>query len=125
MVPQVMIVPVVVSGVNDTTAGSGSVPNTYPISSFGGYAMGPPSANPPACDSAGPAIACGTNPVTDLPGTTYWRACIRVVTEKGDVSQTNLGSGTNAWGGSQTLMAITRCAVSNETAGSPFSVYSQ
>jgi len=120
MTPQVMIVPVMVNGLNDT-----STSNTYPISSFAGYAVGPsaPGAAPPKCLSQNAtAVSCGT-PAD--PTAQYWRACISVVTEKGDVSITNQGSGTNAWGASETLMAITPCAVTNEPAGSPYTnIYS-
>lgn len=133
MTPEVVIVPVSVSGLNDPNSA-----NVYPISSFTAYAKGPPAANPPgppACDN-GTQIACQpvNAPTTYTP--TYWRACLQVVTEKGDVSQTNTvaNGGTPSvgpppttfpWGGNVTLMAITRCAVKNEPSGSPLTVFSQ
>ena len=117
MTPSVFIVPVSVSGVND--AGSGST-NVYPISSFTGYATGnaPLNKTPPACNAvpANPANE-PTCPATPT-GVNYWRACLDLVTERGSVP------GTPNWGQYVTLMALTRCAISNEPAGSPFTVYS-
>lgn len=115
MTPQVMIAPVSVSGINDTDSD-----NVYPISSFTGYATGP-ATNPPACGTLGAQVAC--SPIQA--STTYWRACMQVVTEKGDVATTNAGAGVNTWGAKVTLLALTRCAVTNEPAGSPFTVYSR
>ena len=110
MIPQVMVVPVSVSGLNDP-----NTTNTYPITSFTGYATGP-LANPPAC-TGGTAVAC--NP-QNAQGELYWRACIQVITERGEITSSN----TSSWGEYVTLMAITRCAVSNEPSGSPFTVFS-
>ncbi|MBV9576287.1 MAG: prepilin-type N-terminal cleavage/methylation domain-containing protein [Gammaproteobacteria bacterium] len=117
MTPQVMVVPVSVSGVNDANTS-----NVYPISSFTAYATGP-AANPPACASTGATqTACSAT----YTSSTYWRACMQVVTEKGDVSVTNTGTtGANIWGSKVTLLAITRCAVNNEPSGSPFTIYTQ
>lgn len=122
MTAQVMIVPVSVSGVNDSSPST----NAYPISSFTGYATAPSSDPPPACDPAGASSApvyCSGLASQPLPGT-FWRACIQVVTEKGDVSTTNTNSNP-PWGANETLMAITRCAMTSEPAGSTFGVYSQ
>lgn len=113
LTPQVMIIPVSVSGVNDPSS-----PNVYPISSFTGYARGP-AATPPRCGNFGTADAC--NPVNPTLGATYWRACLQVVTEKGEVEVTN----TSRWGQQVTLLAITRCSSSTEPSGSPFTVYTR
>lgn len=110
MTPQVMIVPVSVSGVNDTNS-----QNTYPITSFTGFATGP-AANPPGC-KGGNGVACSAQ---NAQGELYWRACMQIITERGDVSTTNAST----WGKNVTLMAITRCAINNEPSGSSFSVYS-
>lgn len=116
MIPQVMIVPVSVSGINDANNN-----NVYPISSFTGYATGP-AANPPAClTTNGTEVACSPSQASD----TYWRACMQVVTAKGEVGTTNTGTGTQTWGSKVTLLALTRCAVADEPSGSPFTVYSR
>jgi len=129
MTPQVMVVPVSVSGVNTTNQ-----TQAYPINSFTGYATtdaGNVLDNTPlSCKIAGGpaqvATACGIGG-SGVPSSTnqYWRVCLQVVTEQGDVSQTNTGTGTSAWGGNVTLMAITRCAINNEASGSDFSIYSR
>lgn len=112
MVAQVMVVPVSVSGVN--TAGSS---NVYPISSFTAYATGP-STNPAACpNGTQPACSGGTGPAPQQ----FWRVCLQVVTEQGNVATTN----TSAWGRYVTLMALTRCAISTEADGGGFSVYTR
>lgn len=127
MTPEIMVVPVSVSGVNDANSSQ-----VYPISSFTAYAKGPPSANPPACDNYGPPVACDAANAPSSYTPTYWRACLQVVTEKGDVAETNVGGlampnppTAFPWGGNVTLMAITRCAIKNEPSGSPFTVFSQ
>lgn len=125
MTPQIMVVPVSVSGTNDPNSS-----NVYPISSFTAYASGGPAATPAACAN-GTAAAC--TPVSGSAPTsgTYWRVCLQVVTEKGDVSVTNTGGSASAsypyypWGGNVTLMAITRCVINNEPSGSTFSVFTQ
>lgn len=123
MTAEIVVVPVSVSGVNDANSN-----NLYPITSFTGYAKGP-AANPAAC-TGGTAVNCqAQNPVANA---TYWRACMQVVTSKGDVSKTNTG-GFNSnsfpksypWGGNVSLMAITRCAIKNEPSGSTLNVFSQ
>jgi prepilin-type N-terminal cleavage/methylation domain-containing protein len=116
MSPQIFVVPVSVSGLNDTNSGSPANQNVYPISSFTAYATSP-ATNPNAC-TGGTQVSC--SPINPVAGATYWRVCLQVVTEKGTVS-----SNTSAnWGQYVTLMAITRCAISNEPSGSGFTVYS-
>ncbi len=119
MTPQIMVVPVQVSGVND--AGTN---NVYPISSFTAYARGgsPLNTAPPNCDnsSAFNTSADCSQEITGPAAKAYWRVCLQVVTEKGDVQTTR----TDLWGNNATLMAVTRCAVSDEAAGSTFQVYS-
>lgn len=119
MTPEIMVVPVSVSGLND----SGSM-RVYPISSFTAYATGP-AANPPACRNSLSAPSCASNLVGSA-ASSYWRACLQVVTQKGDVQTSGSIAGTPAtgWGANVTLMAITRCSVNGETAGSSFTVYS-
>lgn len=128
MTPQVFVVPVSVSGVNDAT--SGTTPNVYPISSFTAYATPtdktPDSDSPPLCTGSNSVHAdngtqCKT--VTGTPSTGfYWRACLQVVTQRGDTA--GVGSSDTAWGRFVTLMAVTRCSVSTEASGSTFQVYS-
>lgn len=136
MTPQIMVIPVSVSGVNDE--GSKDV---YPISSFTAYATGSTDVNgdltntPPLCDgqskvkySTGTVTGtAGTDsPCKDLDlstnekaGTSYWRACLQVITERGDVQV----SRNDFWGEDVTLLAITRCAITSEASGSAFTVY--
>lgn len=110
--PQIFVMPVSVSGVNDQSSG-----NIYPISSFTAFSTAP-AAVPAACPG-GTADACtplnGNAPLSGL----YWRVCMQVITEKGDVQATR----TDKWGNNVTLGAFTRCAISNEPAGSQFGVY--
>ncbi|OGT55314.1 MAG: hypothetical protein A3F43_03615 [Gammaproteobacteria bacterium RIFCSPHIGHO2_12_FULL_42_10] len=118
LTPQVFVLPVSVSGVNDVDVDSGST-NIYPISSFTAYAIAPDTI-PGACRAGGSAAdACtpiqGNAPVTGK----YWRACLQVITEKGNVAVTR----SDKWGADVTLAAFTRCAINNEPAGSTFSVY--
>lgn len=142
MTPQIMVVPVAVSGSNDSQS-----TNVYPISSFTAYAMvttdgagnAAPNATPPAC-STGSDTNCysGVSGSTGTVITTgkYWRVCLQVVTERGTVSWQTGSAATmtqpysnvttaNNWGATATLMAITRCAITNEPSGSSFEVYSQ
>lgn len=116
MTPQIMVVPVSVSGLNDTDQPSPAKSNVYPISSFTAYATSA-ATNPNAC-TGGTQVAC--TPINPVAGATYWRVCLQVVTEKGTVSS----SAGSAWGQYVTLMAITRCAITNEPSGSGFSIYS-
>jgi prepilin-type N-terminal cleavage/methylation domain-containing protein len=121
MTPEVMIVPVSVSGLSDVGT------NVYPISSFTGYATGGlgSGSTPTACTgstSPSPASTCSEG-VSTATVKDYWRACLQVITEKGEVAGT--GSGTTSWGQYVTLMAITRCIIPNEVSGSDFTtVYS-
>lgn len=120
MTPQVQIVPSSVSGLNDPNSG-----NAYPISSFTAYATGP-AANPPACNLSSVTPACSTGLSGPAPTSgRYWRACLQVVTERGNVQSTNTSSGnpTYDYGRNVSLMAITRCSITNETAGSQFTIY--
>ena len=110
MTPQVMVVPVSVSGLYTNST------DVYPISSFTGYAVGP-DANPGPCVSGGGAPSC-TVDISGPPAASSWRVCLQIVTEQGTVTSSSSG-----WGEKVTLLAITRCSISNEPAGSTFSVY--
>lgn len=126
MTPQIMVVPVSVSGVNDTGSN-----NVYPISSFTAYATGdngtgvPNGVFPPACRGAGASYSVGGGNCTASnngpAASAYWRVCTQVVTERGDVAVTRADT---ALGSQLTVLAITRCAVNNEPAGSNFNVFS-
>lgn len=134
MTPQVFVVPVSVSGVNappQYSAVTGLTTATvYPISSFTAYATGSPTGgtSPPMCDAgqtntsagAGANCASGGTALNNGPyAQNYWRACVKIVTEKGDVSSDR----SDYWGVNATLAAFTRCAITDETAGSNFNVY--
>lgn len=114
MTPQIMVTPVSVSGMSDGNM------NVYPISSFTAYATGGTNMTPTACTGAtNPLPACNTNLTGPLPSNNkMWRVCLQVITEKGALA------GTANWGNYATLLAVTRCAINNEPAGSTFSVYS-
>lgn len=114
MQPQVFVVPVSVSGLNDT-----NTTNVYPISSFTAYAT-TAKTSPDACTN-GTALACAGS----SPSGQFWRACLQIVTERGDVSTTNTGSGAQAWGKNVTVAAFTRCQVQNEPTGSGFDVFTR
>lgn len=123
MLPEIMAVPVSVSGVNDYS--SSGTPNIYPISSFTAYA----SALTLFDGTTGPA-PCKTNInndsrcYADMVGTIlpinvkYWRVCLEVITEKGLVNPTD-------WGQYATILAITRCGIKNEPSGAGFQVWTQ
>lgn len=114
LVPEILVAPVSVSGnnVNNTTA--------YPITSFTAYAVGnqPLDASPPRCFQSTEAPSCISN-INGTPAVAYWRVCLKVITQWGDVQ-----AGSNSqWGSNVALMAITRCAIPNEPAGSTFTVF--
>ncbi len=120
--PQVMVMPAGISGVNDRSSAS-----IYPISSFTAYAKGPvgPGVRPPYCDLP----ATFTTEITthcEVFESTFghWRACAKVITEKGDVAETrgNIWPG-NEWGNYITLLAVTRCTTTGEASGGGFTVF--
>lgn len=117
--PQILVTPTSVSGWGGAATSGGASNAIYPISSFSAYARGSATSgtSPPVCDD-GYSIAC-----TDASGNSaanYWRVCLQLVTEKGPFSFA--GAGANFAQGI-TLMAITRCAISNEQSGSAYQVF--
>lgn len=126
MTPQIMVVPVSVSGTSDVVNQS----SLYPLESFTAYATGPVAATagggPPKCTTnSGANNLCysdaqGGTQIKD--GNNYWRVCLQVVTQQGVA---NWGADTNSanWGRNATVLAITRCAISNEPTGSGFNVW--
>lgn len=118
MTPTIVVSPVSVSGMNDNNN------NVYPITSFTAYAMGTTSAGSPG---AAPLNCNGTSTVTCSlsASSTYWRVCLRIVTQKGMVT----GGGNPSW--AQTagvILALTRCMPANEPStpeisGSSFTVF--
>lgn len=123
MTPQIMVVPVSVSGLNDSSGSTTSM-NVYPISSFTAYARGngdpPTDKSPPSCDNSTINLDCSASAVNDANAAAYWRVCLQVVTEKGDVQ---VPTRSDTWGQYVTLMAVTRCAPNNEAAGSTFDAF--
>lgn len=113
MQPEVVIVPVSISGANDP-----GTTNVYPITSFTAYASGVPSANPASCPGGAGDAACTAS--TSSTGK-FWRACVQVVTSKGTVTWDAITAPKTAQ--LPVLMAMTRCAVQNEPSGDPFSVF--
>ena len=122
--PQIIVAPVSISGVFD----SGDPTKVYPISSFTAYATptassGPPTnTSPQKCTGATFTPSCTSNNNGVGTAEAYWRVCLQLVTDKGPVTWAN--SATDNWGQYVTLMAITRCVVQDEKAGSNFTVYS-
>jgi type II secretory pathway pseudopilin PulG len=116
MTPEIFVSVAQIMGTNDATS-TGSSPNVYPITNFTAYATGGTGSGttPLDCSGSGNPACSGTVSNTD-----YWRACVSVGTEDGAVTS---GSGTTSWGQWQTLVAFTRCAPTNEPAGSPTSAW--
>jgi prepilin-type N-terminal cleavage/methylation domain-containing protein len=114
--PQIFVMPVSVSGVNDPASS-----NVYPISSFTAYSTAM-AATPDACTDSNVVAVTPCTPIDGNPPASgqYWRVCLQIVTERGNVQYTR----SDAWGNLVTLGAFTRCSISNEPAGSTFSVYS-
>lgn len=117
MTPDVVAIPLSVSGLNDPT---GAI--VYPINSFTAYTKGPIGASPDACDSAtgSPPSSLPDCSTSDPPSPSgnYWRVCLQIITEKGDVSKTNQYYGSNV-----SILAITRCVPKDEPSGSDYTTY--
>lgn len=118
MTPQIYVVPAQVSGTNDPTVPPTS-PNVYPISSFTAYAKGGTTGAPDPCVTSGPSLDCSASPGEQPASGKYWRVCLNVVTERGELN----ASESAGWGANQSLLAITRCAISNEPSGSGFTPF--
>jgi prepilin-type N-terminal cleavage/methylation domain-containing protein len=109
MTPQIMVSPVSVSGMNASTS------ELYSISSFTAFVVGGgPTTNPGKCPDDTAPLPCPTS--TD----NYWRVCLQIITEKGQVSY-NSSTGASA----ATLLAFTRCSPTDENttpavAGTPY-----
>lgn len=117
MTPQILVVPTSVSGVNDAPPST----NVYPISSYTGFATASASSTVvPNCSGSGTS-ACTTDNSTAVPTGTYWRVCLAITTENGQVSPSTVAWGIQAG----TVLAITRCVPATENAGSGFTVWSQ
>lgn len=122
MTPSIMVVPVSVSGLNDP-----SNDQVYPISSFTAYARdddGKLDDTPYSCDnlssgSPGPK-ECEIGEGVESPNEKYWRVCLQVVTDRGDITSSNTSDN---WGKFVTLMAITRCSVKDEPSGSGLDIF--
>lgn len=122
MTPQVQIIPVSVSGYNDPLQNT-----VYPITSFTAYARGPSTlpAQPPRCINSTTGPNCNTaNTYNGGVATAYWRACLQIITQKGNVQSSPAAD----YGSKVLLMAITRCQISNEKGTSkttaPTNIYS-
>lgn len=129
MTPQIFAVPISVSGVNDVTVGSS--PTVYPISSFTAYATAPSDGiscpdvcRPASAGSGGAKDNCASATVGGI-NKKYWRVCLAVTTEKGQVSITESDQADTKFLGS--ILAVTRCAPGSPTitepVGSVFQVY--
>lgn len=121
MIPEAVVVPVSVSGVNDV----GST-NVYPISSFTAYVVGnakpPTTTSPPMCTGGGSlnvSANCAAHLIAGSAAKAYWRVCLQVITEKGNVRTTR----NDVWGNDVIIAGFTRCSVKNETTTSGFTVF--
>ncbi len=153
MMSQIYVAPVGVSGINDAPSScsdSSCVANAYAITSFVAFARGgdttktrPINASPYDCaleNESTPASCIGTHGddtmITRDPNTNeYWRVCLNVVTEKGNVkpdNDINVNKMSYREQGKRmgSIMAVTRCvsstdgATSSETpTGTSFDVY--
>lgn len=113
MTPQVYVIPISISGVNDAASST----NIYPISSFTAYATGGTNNSPPACTTGLPTTPPCGQIVGGAPSSNrYWRACVQIVTTKGDVRVTRA----DRWGNLVKLGAFTRCSIANEPSGSHY-----
>lgn len=117
--PQIFLVPISVSGVNDNASS-----NVYPISSFSAYASSSTlSSNPAKCVGSTVQLDCASSGTGSETGR-YWRACLQVITERGDVQVTRTDSSyDDYWGQQVSIAAFTRCTMSSEKSGSDLSVY--
>lgn len=116
MEPAIIAAPVSVTGNYDGTT------DVYPLSSFTAYAKA--KGNPPAnCTGSASAPSCtpgSGGSINNSPTSQYWRVCLSVVTEKGEISTANNAK----WNvNSGTIMAITRCVPKDEPVGSDFTVF--
>lgn len=133
--PQIFVVPAAVAGANDRNN-----PNDiYPLNSFTAYATGigvGGGPNPQHCSNK-PAGESYVSRDSDCfltgPGQSgtkittgdYWRVCLNVMTQRGTVNWDN-GISDNSGQYAGTVMAVTRCAISNENdKNSAFNVFSR
>lgn len=123
MIPTILVSPVSVSGLSDTNNQS-----TYPISSFTAYATtdnGDLNDTPLSCtnlNAGSPSpTECDLSGGVKSPNNKYWRVCLQVMTERGDITSTNTSPD---WGKYVSLLAITRCSIADEPSGSGFNVFS-
>lgn len=122
----IMVVPVSVSGMSDANS-----TDVYPLTSInafaqdavevtGGIGVGTgPEPCPTNTSNVGDPYQCyatsqGVDPIS---GGRYWRVCLAAMTSRGDV---NWDATSGIYG---TVMAITRCTMNNEDAGSSFDVF--
>lgn len=112
MTPEVIVTPVSLSGANDA-----GTTNVYPITSFTAYATGGIDSAPASC-GASPDPSCTVNSSSSGK---FWRACVQVVTSKGTVTWDSSSAPETAK--LPVMMAMTRCIVQNEPAGSDFTVF--
>lgn len=131
LVPQIMVVPVSVSGLYDDNS-----TKVYPISSFTAYSRAnldsrgvPNDVSPPYCRNSdwvasSNQLNCRLTQNVGALANAYWRVCLDVVSEKGPVSRSGRDKGNSTWGKYVSLMAITRCAIPDAPGGSTFNVFS-
>lgn len=136
MKQQIVVIPVSVSGLNETSSSK-----IYPISSFTAYAYGAPG-NPPdpnpvmggknvaTCNNYIKPTPCSGHDSTIPPqpsdgkiddNTAYWRVCLNVVTAKGNTNPDNKPN--ENFAKNVTVLAITRCGPPSEPVGSDFTVF--
>jgi prepilin-type N-terminal cleavage/methylation domain-containing protein len=131
LTPEIFVVPVSVSGIAGYT-GSSPAPS-YPITSFTAYAQSnngssnpPTNSSPPYCTNQTNVYPggqnCASNAINGQAASYYWRVCLQVTTEQGDV-QLNAVSGVLDWGSQVSVAAFTRCAIQNEPSGTALNVY--
>lgn len=124
MYPTIMAIPVSVSGMNDPT----SPQNVYPLSSFTAFVTGAgqditPGNMPGDCTNNVAAACYQDDNGTVLPTGKYWRACLRIITQRGIVQYSNSNVADAG-----VILVLTRCVPKNEYTtpsvyGSQFTVF--
>lgn len=135
LLPEIMVVPTSVMGANDEPTynatncnpqdTSGCSVSAYPLTSFTASTTGGTDSQPPSCSTGAAQDCYESYDVSGAAGPTmsgtFWRVCLNVVTEKGEVVPSSNAQGQLTG----SVMAITKCRMQDEPQSSDFSVYTQ
>lgn len=140
MVPDIIVIPASVSGVNNPPTGcSGGTCSSIQVFSIASFtASTTPAAEiksgtgPASCDGSSDSAPCYSDvgsPWTTITSGKYWRVCLTVFTDQGlvNLGAPNTGSGTDSkifWAAAEgSIIATTRCVPQNEAVGSSVNVW--